>query len=226
MELKKSLKNNLEDKRLLFFQIGLVVSIVLAILALEWNSVYEIKIPIKKNIIDEVVIEIIDIPNTKPAVKRPPPPSISKNISTKELSIRNIIPEKKIISKKSIIEPTSLYYIEPPDEIPEKFIIYDTTEHMPKFNGMHYSFFRKYISKKLRFPNNAVNYMLSGTVYVQFIVNYKGDVVNVEITKGIDPLLDNAVKEVVESSPRWEPGRQGLKPVNVRFTFPVKFVII
>ena len=98
--------------------------------------------------------------------------------------------------------------------------------YRPKFNGKDAKEFRNYISGNLEFPDQAKKYKLSGTVFIRFVVNSKGEVKNVEIIKGIDPLLDEAVIKAVKSSPIWEPGRQGIIPVNVRFTFPIKFVLL
>ena len=66
---------------------------------------------------------------------------------------------------------------------------------------------------------------ISGTVYVSFVVNRKGEVANINIVRGVDPSLDDAVIAALKAAPKWEPGKQRGKPVNVSLSIPVKFIL-
>ena len=64
---------------------------------------------------------------------------------------------------------------------------------------------------------------IQGTVFVKFVVNELGKVTDVEILRGIDPLLDKEALKVIKSLPDWKPGYQSGKNVKVRMQVPIKF---
>ena len=104
----------------------------------------------------------------------------------------------------------------------EVFII---VEDMPQFIEGDQNAFRKWIQQNLRYPEIAAENGISGRVFVQFVVNTKGKVVDARVIRGVDPALDKEALRVVNSSPKWQPGKQRGKPVKVQFTFPVVFVL-
>jgi TonB family protein len=105
----------------------------------------------------------------------------------------------------------------------DKFYV---VEEMPKFNGGDAGDeFRKYIAQNLRYPESAARKGISGKVIVQFAVTETGQVVDPKVVRGVDPDLDKEALRVVNSSPRWTPGKQKGKPVKVMFTFPFNFVL-
>ena len=107
----------------------------------------------------------------------------------------------------------------------EKEVFYEV-EEMPTFNGGDAGEeFRKYIARNLRYPESAAKKGISGRVIVQFMVNEIGKVVEPLVVRSVDPALDEEALRLVESSPRWTPGKQKGKPVNVLFDFPVNFVL-
>jgi Ca-activated chloride channel family protein len=102
----------------------------------------------------------------------------------------------------------------------EVFIIVET---MPKFQGGDLTKFQKYIQSVLVYPPEAIKLKLEGNVFIRFVIDKKGNITNVEIIRSAHKLLDDAALKAVRSSPAWTPGKQRGKPVNVTFTFPVKF---
>ncbi len=66
---------------------------------------------------------------------------------------------------------------------------------------------------------------VSGTVYIRYLINEKGEVANVEVLRGVSggKALDNEAVRVIESIPKMKPGKQRGKPVRVQYTVPVKF---
>ena len=79
--------------------------------------------------------------------------------------------------------------------------------------------------KNLQYPEIAAENGISGTVYVQFVVEPSGMVNKVTIMRSVDPSLDKEAIRVVKTSPKWTAGKQRGKPVRVAFTFPIKFVL-
>ncbi len=96
---------------------------------------------------------------------------------------------------------------------------------LPEFSGGLDSF-RKIIQNNLRYPNIAAENGISGRVFVGFVVDQNGEITGVHIERGVDPALDKEAVRVVESiSETWTPGRLDGQFVNVRFTFPVVFIL-
>ena len=76
---------------------------------------------------------------------------------------------------------------------------------------------------KVRYPQIAKEYGIEGRVFVTFVIDKKGKVKDVEIIKGVDPNLDKEAKRVIESLPKFTPGKQRGKAVRVQFTVPISF---
>jgi len=110
-------------------------------------------------------------------------------------------------------------------EIREKEPVFTIVEEMPKFKSGDQNEFREYLQTILKYPEEAANKGIAGTVYINFVVNSKGEVKDAKVIRGIHPDLDAEVIRVIESSPKWTPGIQRGKKVNVQFTFPIKFIL-
>lgn len=84
----------------------------------------------------------------------------------------------------------------------------------------------KYLKKNIKYPNEAKEKGIKGTVFVEFVVEKNGTVDDVLVKKGVNPLLDKEAVRVVNSMPKWSPGKQNGNLVAVRYTLPVKFDLI
>ncbi len=104
-------------------------------------------------------------------------------------------------------------------------ITFIIVEDMPKFRGGDHNAFQAWIQRNLRYPEIAVENGISGRVFVKFAVNTEGKVVDAKVVRGVDPALDKEALRVINSSPKWDPGKQRGKPVKVQFTFPVVFIL-
>lgn len=120
----------------------------------------------------------------------------------------------------NIKEPLRLSYTH--SRIDEIFVI---VEDMPTFNGGDLNNFRLYVQHNLNYPEKAAKEKIQGRVFVQFVVDQYGDVVDIKIVRGVHPLLDSEAVRVIRSSPKWTPGKQRGKKVKVQFTFPIVFVL-
>ena len=78
--------------------------------------------------------------------------------------------------------------------------------------------------KNLKYPEIAVENGISGTVMIQFVVGFDGNVENVEVFRSVDPSLDQEAIRVISSSPRWKPGKQRGKRARVQFSLQLNFV--
>ena len=99
---------------------------------------------------------------------------------------------------------------------------YEVVEQMPEFPG-GFAEMMKYLANNIKYPSEAHKNGTQGRVIVQAIIDTEGNVTNTRVYKNVDPYLDAEAIRVVSSMPKWKPGMQGGKPVNVKFTIPVMF---
>ena len=226
MELKKSKMADLESRRGIFLQIGLVVVLGILLFAFEWTSK-----PNRNNSLGELAdidLEEEIIPITRQQEVKPPPPPPPPKVA----EVLNIVEDDVEIEDELIIEDAEadqsmeidIVEFEEEEEVAEEEVFF-IVEDMPSFDGQGQDGFRSYIAKNLRYPEIAAENGISGKVYVQFAVNSKGEVVDAIVVRGVDPALDKEAVRVVMSSPKWAPGKQRGKPVKVQFTFPINFVL-
>ena len=101
-------------------------------------------------------------------------------------------------------------------------MVFDVVEVMPQFPGGQIAMM-KYIMENMKYPEQAMKEGIQGRVTVRFIVEKDGRVSNVRLLRSVQPLLDKEAVRVVESMPKWTPGKHNGKPVRVRFNLPVMF---
>lgn len=102
---------------------------------------------------------------------------------------------------------------------------FTVVEVKPTFNGGDENYFTKWVAGQLKYPAVAKERKIQGRVILQFIVNKEGKVTNVKVVKGVDPHLDAEAVRAVSSSPLWKPGYQNNAAVNVKYTFPVIYML-
>lgn len=100
--------------------------------------------------------------------------------------------------------------------------VFDIVEVMPGFPGGTLKMM-EYLRDNLKYPKEAVSDNIQGRVIVQFVVTKTGDITDAKIFRSVHPLLDAEALRVVNSMPKWTPGKQKGKPVNVKFSIPVSF---
>jgi TonB family protein len=100
--------------------------------------------------------------------------------------------------------------------------IYTIVEEMPSFPGGDAAR-NKFLSHNIVYPTQAAVNGIQGTVYLSFIVNTDGKIEDVKILRGIGAGCDEEAMRVANLMPRWKPGKQNGKIVNVFYTMPVDF---
>ncbi len=99
---------------------------------------------------------------------------------------------------------------------------YFIVEEMPEFPGGNIGL-RNYLEQNQKYPQIALLNGIQGTVYVSFVINEEGNVVQPKIARSVDPALDKEALRLVSSLPRWKPGKQNGKLVKVNYTVKVDF---
>jgi protein TonB len=98
---------------------------------------------------------------------------------------------------------------------------YEVVSQMPEFPG-GFAALHKWIGDNINLPHYVES--MNGTVYVRFVVGKDGQISKVTLTKGRHHDYDKASLAVVQKMPKWTPGEQAGKKVNVRYDLPIKFV--
>ena len=101
-------------------------------------------------------------------------------------------------------------------------MVFDVVEVMPQFPGGQIAMLQ-YLMKNIKYPEQAMKEGIQGRVAVSFIVEKDGSISDVKPVLSVHPLLNKEAVRVVESMPKWSPGKHNGKPVRVRFNLPVMF---
>jgi protein TonB len=219
---KKTKKADLENKRFIFFQIGLIVSLAVALLAFEWGTGDPKKSVILRSGNDE--------PDGEPLIntymKEEIPPVI-KPYDYYDFDIKNNDEDliNQAIDIDIEIDPWEGVDIPNVPEKTDEDIPFVIVSEMPSFMNGGLSDFVNYIQSNVVYHKDAIKMGIQGRVFAEFVVNKEGYIEQIRIVRGVDPLLDNAVLKALKASPRWKPGKQRDIPVKVIYTIPVVFKI-
>ncbi len=228
MEIKKSEKANLENRKMFYRELGLIVALVVVLAAFEWKTTEKAESVIQEEVLAPIEVEEIPITTEAP----PPPPEAPK---IPQLSDMIEVVDDDIVVDTDLfvsLEDNADMGVEIMDyvaevyeeEIVEEAIPFDFVEVRPTFNGKDAKTeFPKWVYSQLEYPDVARENGISGRVFIQFTVEKDGSVTNVKVLRGVDPSLDQEAIRVVSQSPKWKPGMQRDKPVKVTFSFPIVF---
>ena len=226
MEIKKSEKANLENKKLLFIEIGLIISLAITYVAFEWTSAETNVSTLEAEA--EVVLEEEIIPITQ---ETPPPPPAAPKIPVLSDQIDIVDDEIEVdddmfmnLEDDSSLGVEIMDYVEVEEEVVEEEAIpFQLVEEKPSFQGGDANQFSKWVNSRLQYPEIAKENGVQGRVTLQFTVEKDGTVTKVRVLRGVDPSLDKEAVRVVSMSPKWKPGKQRDRAVPVTYTFPVIF---
>lgn len=223
MEAKKSPKADLERKRGIFFEIGLILSLFVVFVAFEWPTkpakVEELVLEMDKEIEEEIMV-------TREEINEPPPPKEKPKVE-----IADVIEEIKNEEVQTDIETSSevdeeeeieIREIEEEEEEIDEKQIFVVVEQMPSYPGGNKALM-KFLSKNIKYPQIAADNGIQGKVYLKFVIERNGSVGEVIVLRGVDKSLDKEAVRVVKSMPKWKPGKQRGKAVRVWFNLPVVF---
>ena len=227
MEIKKSPKANLENKKFLFTEIGLIVALLAVLGAFEWSTKEATSLEALGNEV-AVVVEEEQVPITQE--EQLPPPEVPKepvmsdiiDIVDDDIKVDDVVISTE--DDKSLGVEIKEYVVEQEEEeVVEEEVPFAIVEQKPTFQGGDANTFTKWVFSKIIYPEIAKENGVQGRVTLQFTIETDGSVKNVKVLRGVDSSLDKEAIRVVSSSPKWKPGMQRNKPVRVKYTFPVVF---
>jgi len=223
MESRKTPKADLENKKAIFFEIGLVIALLLALVSFNYKS-YETKtFKIIQQKVQKAPEEIVPI--TEQKVKPPPPPP-PKAVSQIKIVSNNVkVNDNVDIDVEANMNTKVADYVPPEqeDSVPEQHI-FVVVEQMPRFPGGQAALM-KYLATHIKYPELAKESGIQGRVFINFVVEPDGHIDHVKVLRGIGGGCDEEAVRVVKNMPKWIPGKQRGKPVRVSFNLPVKFTL-
>jgi len=225
MEPKKSEKANLENKKSLFIQIGIIFALAVSLLAFEWTSGQRGSSAFDGMSEEAIEEEVIPVTEEMPPEEVPPPEVTVTDLF--EIVEDDVVLDSEVkfeddeTSEDKVVEIYAPVINAEEEEVEEEIFV--IVEDMPTFKGGDINVFREWVQKRVRYPELAAENGIQGRVFITFVVETNGTVSNVSITRSVDALLDEAAKEAVAASPKWEPGMQRGRPVRVRYSIPIIF---
>ena len=225
MELKKSDKANLEKRRFLFFEIGMLIALGFGILA------FELKIsPTEADKADgplQAAIEEEIVPITRHEEPPPPPPEPPKVTDILEIVSDDVQVDTQIhidIEVDLMTEISIFEYTQEEMEEEDEIVLFAVIEDKPMFNGKDADVgFREWVSSRIVYPAVAAENGITGRVITEFTIDRDGSITDIRILRGADPLLDAEALRILRMSPKWTPGKQRGRAVRVRYQFPFVF---
>ena len=226
MEIKKTEKASLENKKLLFVEIGLVVSLAITLFAFEWTSTET-----ETALLEDTTEILIEEEIISTQMETPPPPPEAPKIPILSDQIDIVDDEIEIeddmfmnLEDDASLGVEIMDYVEVEEEVVEEEAIpFQLVEEKPSFQGGDANQFSKWVNSRLVYPEIAKENGVQGRVTLQFTVEKDGTVTKVKVLRGVDPSLDKEAVRVVSMSPKWKPGKQRDRAVPVTYTFPVIF---
>lgn len=226
MELKKSPKADLQNKRGLLLEIGLIVALALVIWAFAWTPEERVveKLDLNTAPVEQEIVEVTRQEEQKP--QEPPKKTeitvitdmleVVKNDTkiTTEFNFADFVEDVEIVQQVAVEE--EVIEEEPP------FLVAET---MPSFQGGDLNAFRNWVQSKVRYPAIAQENGISGRVVLTFVIEKDGRLTNIQVLQTPDRSLSEEAIRVLQQSPKWSPGKQRNQPVRVKYTLPVDFRI-
>ena len=223
MQVKKSEKASLEKDKLVYVLMGLVFTLSLVYVALEWTEREVTKYEVTDT--EFLFEEEVEIQQTSQETPPPPPPPAVQEVEVLNVVEDNVETESIEVNAEDdkAEEVVIAAPVEAPQEEEEEEVVFVVVESMPEFPGGQQALF-KYLSENVKYPVIAQENGIQGRVICQFVVNKDGSIVDVEVVRsGGDPSLDKEAVRVIKSMPKWKPGKQRGKAVRVKYTVPVNF---
>ena len=226
MEIKKSEKANLENKKLLFLEVGLIISLLIVYVAFEWTSKETNTSLLEDNtqvlVEEEIISTNMETPPPPPAAPKIPVLSDQIDIVDDEIELEDDMFMN--LEDDASLGVEIMDYVEVEEEVVEEEAIpFQLVEEKPSFQGGDANQFSKWVNSRLVYPEIAKENGVQGRVTLQFTVEKDGTVTKVKVLRGVDPSLDKEAVRVVSMSPKWKPGKQRDRAVPVTYTFPVIF---
>ena len=228
MEIKKSSRASLEDKRLLLAETGLVIVLLAVYAGFETTTraktaAYLVDTTQAANETDIIPITLETPP---PAPEVPALPMLSDEIEIVEDDVTVDLDFQSLDDRDIPVDIKEYIYQEVVEEdVDDEPIPWVNVDQKPTFQGQPANAFASWVNLHTVYPEIAKENGVQGRVTLQFTIDTDGRVRNVTVLSSPDESLSKEAVRVVSSSPKWEPGRQRDRAAKVSYTFPVFFTL-
>ena len=229
MEIKKTEKASLENKRLIFAELGLIAALLVVFAGFESSTRAKEVALLQGNTVidDEDDIMAIPLETPPPAPEAPALPMLSDELQivdddvTVDLDFQSLDDTDVPVDIQEYVRQEVVE-----EEVEDDPIPFVTVEQKPTFNGGDANGFAKWVNSRLVYPEVAKENGVEGRVTLQFTIGKDGRLQDVKVLNSPDESLAQEAVRVVSSSPKWEPGRQRDRAVKVSYTFPVIYRLL
>ena len=220
MEVKKNPKVDLQNKKGIFLEVGMIVALALCIVAF---SVGQEKKTIEILQLDgpEIEIDLADI--TKPEEQKPQAP-VKQAVQLISDFIKVVKNDTKIDTNFDFADFTEDEIIVEAIEVEEDIVeeaAFVKVEIMPSFMGGDLNTFRTWFSGEFKIPAIAAENGIQGRVVMKFVIEKDGSIGGIEFLQSPDKVYEDEARRVLMKSPRWTPGRQRDQVVRVFYILPI-----
>lgn len=225
MEQKKTSKADLENKKVIFRQIGLIIALAVMLFAFEWKTYEKTIADLGVRQVEDIPEEIIPITEQKFTPPPPPPPAqvVKINVVDDDIDVEDDITINVEADQKTEMQAYVPVRVDEEEDAEEQQI-FMVVESMPVFPGGEANLY-KYLAENIKYPQMAKESGIQGRVFVTFVVERDGSVTDVRVLRGIGGGCDEEAIRVVKAMPKWTPGKQRGKSVRVQYNLPVKFTL-
>ena len=234
MDANKTVNEELQGQKSTNILIGYVLSLALMFVAFEYTQ-REVKVVEEGKIYDFKMEEDM-IPITHQEEMMAPPPAAAPTVMEviNEVEDDTELPEEEIQTAEEVNQaittvvgtgaPSAVVSgpVGPVVEADDDDRIFDVVEENAQFPGGDEACM-KWLQEHIKYPQICIEQNVQGRVYVGFVVNRDGSIVDVKIIKSPDNNLSKEAERVVKLMPKWKPAKQGNKTVRSRFNLPVNF---
>ncbi|MGW8121296.1 energy transducer TonB [Roseivirga echinicomitans] len=221
MEAKKTPSADINKKSSLFLAIGLLVSLGITFAAFEWKKTEKGEMMDLGMVTDDFE-DLIEIPPTEQPPPPPPPkqqPQIIEIPDEEEIEEEIEINLDVEITEEQEVEEI-VFEEEPEEEVGDEiFLIVEDNAEFPGGDAE----WNKFLQKNLKYPRQAQRMGIEGSVFLSFVVDKEGKISDIQVTRGIGGGCDDEAVRVLESSPRWTPGKQRGRAVKSRMAIRILF---
>lgn len=234
MDANKTVNEELQGQKSTNMLIGYVLSLALMFVAFEYTQ-REVKVVEEGKIYDFKMEEDM-IPITHQEEVMAPPPAAAPTVMEviNEVEDDTELPEEEIQTTEEVNQAITTVVgtgapaaavsgpVGPVVEADDDDRIFDVVEENAQFPGGDEACM-KWLQEHIKYPQICIEQNVQGRVYVGFVVNRDGSIVDVKIIKSPDNNLSKEAERVVKLMPKWKPAKQGNKTVRSRFNLPVNF---
>jgi periplasmic protein TonB len=218
MELKKTPKADLETKRNIFLQTGILLTLVVVLVAFEWKTYDKRASSLEQQL--ETVFEDDMINTAREELPPPPPPPPAETLELEVVDDKTEVEDVFINTEAD--DKTEIAFVPTAEEEVKEDEIFMIVEENPEFPG-GIAAMNAFISKNIQYPQIARDNQITGKVYIKFVVEKDGSVTKASIARGIGGGCDEEALRVVKMMPKWAPGKQRGMPVRASFTIPIVY---